>query len=571
MKIALAQINPIVGDLQGNRRKIVHYAHQAYQQGAELVIFPEMCISGYPPQDLLDMPAFIEAVAHTVETVALEVPSALGVIVGAPVPNESPVGKRLFNAALLLEGGRIVAKVAKRLLPTYDVFDEYRYFEPAPPQPVIHWRGLRLGLHICEDMWNNEDWAPYHLYEENPIDELAAQGIDLFVNISASPFSIGKHALRNRLIAGICRKHHVPFVYVNQVGANTELIFDGDSRVHAPDGTLWCCAPSFQETLLIWDTEASYAAYVRNRTDIEDLHDALVLGLRDYFFKTGAFSKVVLGLSGGIDSAVTCALAVTALGSERVVGVAMPSKYSSPESVEDARQLAENLGIAFHVIPIMPAVEAFRTMLHPVFDDLPEDVTEENIQARVRGLTLMALSNKFGYLLLSTGNKSEMAVGYVTLYGDTNGGLAVLADVYKTQVYRLAYYINARAGRELIPQRTLTKPPSAELRPGQKDTDTLPPYEVLDVILQRYIEYREEVDEIVAATGLDRTLVADILRRVDRNEYKRRQVPPGLRVTGKAFGIGRRLPIVMHWNRAVLEEVRRNHAAALQTQPERTP
>lgn len=571
MKIALAQINPIVGDLQGNRRKIVHYAHQAYQHGAELVIFPEMCVSGYPPQDLLDMPAFIEAVAHTVETVALEVPPTLGVIVGAPVPNESPVGKRLFNAALLLEGGRIVAKVAKRLLPTYDVFDEYRYFEPAPLQPVIHWRGLRLGLHICEDMWNNEDWAPYHLYEENPIDELAAQGIDLFVNISASPFSIGKHALRNRLIAGICRKHHLPFVYVNQVGANTELIFDGDSRVHAPDGTLWCCAPSFQEALLIWDTEASYAAYVRNRTDIEDLHDALVLGLRDYFFKTDAFSKVVLGLSGGIDSAVTCALAVTALGPERVVGVAMPSKYSSPESVEDARQLAENLGIAFHVIPIMPAVEAFRTMLHPVFDDLPEDVTEENIQARVRGLTLMALSNKFGYLLLSTGNKSEMAVGYVTLYGDTNGGLAVLADVYKTQVYRLAYYINARAGRELIPQRTLTKPPSAELRPDQKDTDTLPPYEVLDVILQRYIEYREEVDEIVAATGLERTLVADILRRVDRNEYKRRQVPPGLRVTGKAFGIGRRLPIVMHWNRAVLEEVRRNHAAALQTQPERTP
>ncbi len=571
MKIALAQINPIVGDLQGNRRKIVHYAHQAYQQGAELVIFPEMCVSGYPPQDLLEMPAFIEAVAHTIETIALEVPATLGVIIGAPIPNASPVGKRLFNAALLLEGGRVVAKVAKRLLPTYDVFDEYRYFEPAPPQSVIQWRGLRLGLHICEDMWNNEDWAPYHLYEENPIDELAAQGVDLFINISASPFSVAKHALRNRLIEEICREHHVPFVYVNQVGANTELIFDGDSRVHAPDGTLWCCAPSFQETLLIWDTEASYAPYIRNRTDIEDLHDALVLGLRDYFYKTGAFSKVVLGLSGGIDSAVTCALAVAALGPDRVVGIAMPSKHSSPESVEDARQLAENLGITFHVIPIMPAVEAFQAMLHPIFNKLPEDVTEENIQARVRGLTLMALSNKFGYLLLSTGNKSEMAVGYVTLYGDTNGGLAVLADVYKTQVYRLAYYINERAGREVIPHRTLTKPPSAELRPGQKDTDTLPPYEVLDVILQRYIEQREEVDEIVAATGFDRTLVADILHRVDRNEYKRRQVPPGLRVTGKAFGIGRRLPIVMRWNRAVLEEVRRNHSAALQTQSERTP
>ena len=570
MKIALAQINPIVGDLQGNRRKIVDFAHQAYRQGAELVIFPEMCVAGYPPQDLLDMPAFIEAVAHTVETIALEIPRELGVILGAPIRNESPVGKRLFNVALLLEGGRIVARVPKRLLPTYDVFDEYRYFEPGPPQPVVVWRGLRIGLHICEDMWNNEDWAPYHLYDENPIDELAAQGIDLFVNISASPFSLGKHDERSRIIEGICREHGVPFVYVNQVGANTELIFDGDSRVHAPDGSILLCAPSFQEALLIWDTEAGYAPYVHRRTEIEDLHDALVLGIRDYFYKTGAFEKVVLGLSGGIDSAVTCALAVAALGPERVVGVAMPSKYSSPESVEDALQLAENLGITFYTIPIMPAVTAFREMLHPVFDDLPEDVTEENIQARVRGVTLMALSNKFRYLLLSTGNKSEMAVGYVTLYGDTNGGLAVLADVYKTQVYRLARYINARAGRYVIPERILTKPPSAELRPGQKDTDSLPPYEVLDVILQRYIEYREEVDEIVAATGFDRALVADILRRVDRNEYKRRQTPPGLRVTGKAFGIGRRLPIVMRWNRAVLEEVRRNHTAALQTQSERT-
>jgi len=570
MKIALAQINPIVGDLQGNRRKIVDFAHQAYRQGAELVIFPEMCVAGYPPQDLLDMPAFIEAVAHTVETIALEVPRELGVILGAPIRNESPVGKRLFNAALLLEGGRIVARVLKRLLPTYDVFDEYRYFEPGPPQPVVAWRGLRIGLHICEDMWNNEDWAPYHLYDENPIDELAAQGVDLFVNISASPFSLGKHDERSRIIEGICREHGVPFIYVNQVGANTELIFDGDSRVHAPDGSILLCAPSFQEALLIWDTEAHYAPYVHRRTEIEDLHDALVLGIRDYFYKTGAFEKVVLGLSGGIDSAVVCALAVAALGPERVVGVAMPSKYSSPESVEDARQLAENLGITFHIIPIMPAVDAFREMLRPVFNDLPEDVTEENIQARVRGVTLMALSNKFRYLLLSTGNKSEMAVGYVTLYGDTNGGLAVLADVYKTQVYRLARYINARAGRYVIPERILTKPPSAELRPGQKDTDSLPPYEVLDVILQRYIERREEVDEIVAATGFDRALVADILRRVDRNEYKRRQTPPGLRVTGKAFGIGRRLPIVMGWNRAVLEEVRRNHTAALQTQSERT-
>lgn len=569
MKIALAQINPIVGDLQGNRRKIVEMAHLAYRQGAELAIFPEMCVAGYPPQDLLDMPAFIEAVTHTVETIALEVPQELGVILGAPIRNESPVGKRLFNAALLLEGGQVVACVTKQLLPTYDVFDEYRYFEPGPPQSVVHWRGLRLGLHICEDMWNNEDWAPYHLYEENPIDELAAQGVDLFINISASPFSLGKRNERCQIIEGICREHRVPFIYVNQVGANTELIFDGDSRVHAPDGSLLLCAPSFQEALLVWDTEANYTPYIHQRTDLDDLHDALVLGIRDYFYKTGAFDKVVLGLSGGIDSAVVCALAVTALGPQRVVGIAMPSKYSSPESLEDARQLAENLGISFQVIPILPAIDAFRDMLRPIFDNLPEDVTEENIQARTRGVTLMALSNKFRYLLLSTGNKSEMAVGYVTLYGDTNGGLAVLADVYKTQVYRLARYINAQAGRSVIPERTLTKPPSAELRPGQKDTDALPTYEVLDVILEQYIERRKEIDEIVATTGFDRTLVADILQRVDQNEYKRRQTPPGLRVTGKAFGIGRRLPIVMRWNRTVLEAVRRNHTAAQQTQAER--
>lgn len=554
MKIAVAQLNPVVGDLRGNARKIIDTAHKARRKGADLVVFPELCVVGYPPQDLLENELFVEAVQRIVERVAQEVPQDMGIILGAPIPNERPVGKHLHNAALLYEGGRRVGEAHKALLPTYDVFDEHRHFEPAEECQVIEWQGVRLGLHICEDMWNSQQKTEHALYERDPIEELAAQEVDLFINISASPFSIGKHKLRNRLVADICRAVQRPFILANQVGANTEIVFDGDSRVHAADGTLLCCARSFEEDLLFWDTALSPEECAIEHDDTKDVHGALVLGIRDYFHKTGAFSKAIVGLSGGIDSAVACALATEALGPERIVGVAMPSAISSEGSVHDARQLAENLGIEFHTIPIHPAVEAFGEMLGGVFEGTEPGTAEENIQSRARGLTLMALSNKFDYLLLSTGNKSELAVGYVTLYGDTNGGLAVLSDVLKTRVYQLARFMNEEAGRPLIPQNTIDKPPSAELRPDQVDTDSLPPYTVLDAILERYIEEQHELDRIVRETGIEHDLAHQILRMVDRNEYKRRQLPPGLRVTDKAFGMGRRLPVVMRWDRdAVLE------------------
>jgi len=555
MKIALAQINPIVGDLLGNSRKIIRYATQARQKGADLVVFPELCVTGYPHQDLVEKSIFMEAVEGAIEQIVSGVPRNIGIIIGAPVPNPAPIGKRLYNAALLYEGGKLKGQVFKTLLPTYDVFDEQRYFEPAAGLQLVSWKGIKIALHICEDMWNSEEKAECNLYEDNPIDTLAALQPDLYINISASPFSVGKHEQRNTLVQQICRDHHIPFVLVNTVGANTELIFDGDSRVHDAEGTQILCAPSFEEALLVWEVEGHEEPCIKPHEDIEDLHDALVLGIRDYFKKTGAFRKVLVGLSGGIDSAVTCVLAVQALGSEKVVGVTMPSRYSSPGSVDDSKTLAKNLGTVIHELPINPAVDAFDEMLADQFAGLQPDVAEENIQARVRGVTLMALSNKFNYLLLSTGNKSEMAVGYATLYGDMNGGLAVLADVFKMQVYALAEYINRRAGRHVIPTSIITKTPSAELRPDQKDTDSLPPYEVLDEILHYYIEEHAERDYIVDQTGFDGALVDRILQLVDRNEYKRRQAPPGLRVSGKAFGVGRRLPIVMRWNRDDITEV----------------
>lgn len=552
MKIALAQINPTVGDLPGNGRKIIDFSQRARSLGADLVVFPELSVTGYPPQDLLESIFFMDAVAQTLNHIADRIPADLGVIVGAPVPNPSPIGKRLFNAALLLENGEQKAIVRKQLLPTYDVFDENRYFESAESCNVVAWRGLKLGLHVCEDMWNNEEQALYYLYEQNPIDALAEQGADVFINISASPYYTGKHAVRNRLIEESCQEHDIPFVYVNQVGANTELIFDGDSRVHDANGRLIQNASSFTEDLLIWEMGSTPHLEPYDRLQIKNVHDALVMGIRDYFEKTGAFSKALVGLSGGIDSAVTCALAVHALGPEKVVGVTMPSKYSSSGSVDDSFALAEAYGIPCHNIPIVPAVEAFDTMLTDAFAGTPPGVAEENIQARTRGVTLMAMSNKFNYLLLTTGNKSEMSVGYATLYGDMNGGLAVLADVFKMQVYALAEYINETAGRELIPRNTITKPPSAELRPDQKDQDSLPPYPLLDEILRRYIEEQQDLDQISAGLQQESDFILDILRKVDRNEYKRRQAPPGLRISKKAFGVGRRLPIVMRWNRRAM-------------------
>ena len=551
MKIALAQINPTVGDLGGNADKIVGFANQAKEQGAELVVFPELCITGYPPLDLLDSPLFIDSVAECVRNVADSVPQDIGVLVGAPVRNPSPVGKRLYNAAILLEAGEERARVYKQLLPTYDIFDEYRYFEPANSCELVNWRGMKFGIHVCEDMWNNLEDADFHLYDDNPVDRLAEQGADLYLNISASPFSVGKHNKRNEVIAQTCIEHGLPFVLVNTVGANTEIIFDGDSRVHAADGRRILCAPSFVEALLIWDTEVPLDHCQLKHSDVDDLYQALVMGIKDYFDKTGVFSKALVGLSGGIDSAVTCALAVAALGADNVVGVTMPSRYSSEGSVTDSRQLADNLGIEFHNIPIEPAVSAFGSMLDDVFGETSPGIAEENIQARSRGLTLMAMSNKFGYLLLSTGNKSEMSVGYATLYGDMSGGLAVLSDVYKSEVYKLANFINARGATNLIPETTITKPPSAELRPNQKDSDSLPDYPLLDDILSLYIEDLADASAIAEKLGQPVSLVQTIIRMVDRTEYKRKQAPPGLRVTSKAFGIGRRIPIVMKWNHSV--------------------
>jgi NAD+ synthase (glutamine-hydrolysing) len=556
MKIALAQINPTIGDLEGNREKILRDARRARDHGADLVVFPELSVTGYPPEDLLENSFFRKATQRTVDDIAQHAPADLGVIVGAPVRNPDAHGKPLHNAALLLENGQVRDRVYKTLLPTYDIFDEDRYFEPAESRSIVEWRGVRLGLHVCEDMWNvhhPEGYQNGHRYECDPVAELGAHDPDLFINISASPFSIGKHSVRNDLVEHICRRHERPFLLCNQVGANTEIIYDGDSRIHAADGTQVACAASFEEDLLFWDTETPTDACTTHRHRVPDLHDALVLGIRDYYEKTGIFDKALVGLSGGIDSAVTCALATAALGPEKVVGVTMPSDISSEGSVTDSERLADNLGIEFKEISIEPAVEAFDEMLADEFADTEPGVAEENIQSRARGVTLMALSNKFGHLLLSTGNKSELAVGYVTLYGDTNGGVAVLSDVLKTRVYELARHINERSGAEVIPQSTIDKPPSAELREDQKDTDTLPPYDVLDAILQRYVEQKKELGTIVSETGYDRGLVRDVLEQVDQNEYKRRQAPPGLRVTEKAFGVGRRIPIVKKWDRQVGE------------------
>jgi NAD+ synthase (glutamine-hydrolysing) len=550
MRIALCQINPTVGDLEGNARRILEAARRAADAGADLAVCPELCIVGYPPMDLLDRPQFIEDSAAAVGYIAGAAPAGMGLIIGAPVRNDSSVGKRLHNAALVIDGGRVVETIAKTLLPTYDVFDEYRHFEPASERRLVHFRGVRLGLHVCEDVWNNEESPPYHLYGPNPVDELAAKGAELFININASPFAVGKAAARTSVLAATCREHRLPFVYVNQVGANTELIFDGDSRVHDASGRIVARAGTFVEDILIWDTEAGAGPLADESSAPSALvHDALVLGIRDYVDKTGAFTKALVGLSGGIDSAVTCALAAEALGPDRIVGVTMPSEYSSAGSITDSAALAENLGIEFSEISIRPAVDAFESMLAEAFAGRQPDVTEENIQARARGVTLMALSNKFGYLLLTTGNKSEMAVGYATLYGDMNGGLAVLADVFKTEVYQLAHEINARASREIIPQATITKAPSAELRPGQTDQDTLPPYDVLDRILEAYVENHLDTRAVVDATGLDIALVERVARMVDRAEFKRRQAAPGLRVSRKAFGMGRRLPIAMRRTR----------------------
>jgi len=539
MRIALAQINTTVSALEYNVAKIKSYINKARQRGAELVVFPEMTITGYPPKDMLEYPWFIEKNLKMLEDV-ISASKGIGVIVGYIDRQPDNVGKDRFNAAALIEDGKLISRHFKSLLPTYDVFDEGRYFESAKHVRVTGFRGLRLAITICEDIWNTELYWGRRLYEFDPVEELAKQGFDYLINISASPYWLGKRAKKREMFQTLVRQYQRPLIQVNLVGGNDELIFDGWSTVMSPQGELLAQTRDFEESLVIFDTERlSGEIQPESNEGVERIYHALILGLRDYVRKTG-FRKVVVGLSGGIDSSVVCTLAVHALGKENVLGVLMPSRYSSESSLRDAEELATRLGIEYKVIPIETIYQSYLDTLTPHFEGKESDVTEENIQARIRGNILMALSNKHGYLVLSTGNKSELSVGYCTLYGDMAGGLAVISDVPKMQVYELARYLNRE--HEIIPQSVLVKPPSAELRPNQKDTDSLPPYEILDQIIHAYVEEHKSIEEI-ASMGFDKKTVEKMVRRIEQNEYKRHQAPPGLKVTSKAFGFGWRMPI----------------------------
>ncbi len=541
MKVALAQLNPTVGDLSGNVKKISE-ALARLSPDTDLVIFPELYITGYPPRDLLERPAFIERTQAALQEVAAL--SArhphLGLIVGAPRPTGKARGKGLYNSAVLFYQGRDIFRRDKSLLPTYDVFDETRYFDRAVTVDAAFFKGETLGISICEDAWCQEENWCQRLYDFDPVAILAAKGATVLINISASPYQVGKEEVRYHLMRRHARKYGTPFVYVNQVGGNDELIFDGRSLAFDRTGEPLAVLPSFQEAVVTVDlSQSGNPGLYEPQEKIASVADALVLGTRDYLGKCG-FRRAVVGLSGGVDSAVVCCLAVRALGRENVLGVAMPSPYSSPESLRDSRQLAENLGIDFLVIPITSIYECYREAFRGLFDVDTIDVTLENIQARIRGNILMALSNRFGHIVLSTGNKSELAVGYCTLYGDMSGGLSMLADVPKTMVYELARYLNRE--REIIPESILTKAPSAELRPGQKDQDTLPPYDILDQVMHLYLVEARSYQDIVNQ-GFDPEVVRWVIRAIDRNEYKRRQAAPGLKITSKAFGMGRRIPI----------------------------
>jgi NAD+ synthase (glutamine-hydrolysing) len=541
MKVTLAQLNPVVGDVAGNLNKALDTL-KAVGSATDLLVFSELFLVGYPPRDLLENPSLIEKVQAAVQELAAASQSypETGLLLGAPWPTGAETGKGLNNAALLIQGGRLAFTQPKSLLPTYDVFDESRHFDPAEEVDVVAFKGETLGISICEDAWYDPELWFRKLYPFDPIKVLAQKGATVLVNISGSPFQVGKEEVRCRLLQGHARRYRRPLVYVNQVGGNDELIFDGRSLVLDAAGEPVAVLPAFEEQVRTVDLAApGTPGLFVPQEPIASVHGALVLGLRDYLHKCG-FSRAVVGLSGGVDSAVTCVLACQALGPDNVLGVLMPSPYTSRGSMEDSVKLAGNLGIAHQVIPITPIYQAYREALRQPLELDDIDVTLENIQARIRGNILMALSNKFGYLVLSTGNKSELAVGYCTLYGDMSGGLSVLADVPKTMVYELARYLN-RDG-EVIPRAILTKAPSAELRPDQKDQDTLPPYEVLDRIMNCYLLEGYSYREIVAQ-GLDPEVVRWVIRAIDRNEYKRRQAAPGLKVTSKAFGMGRRIPI----------------------------
>jgi NAD+ synthase/NAD+ synthase (glutamine-hydrolysing) len=539
MKIALAQFNPVVGDFAGNAARIVALSKQAASRGAELAIFSEMCVCGYPPQDLIERPAFLARNLETLQRLARQV--ALPVIVGYVGKAQEATGKAVANCAALLAAGSVAFEQRKMLLPTYDVFDESRYFQPADSQAAAVFCGARLGITVCEDIWNDKSFWRKPLYPRDPVQELMGQGIDLLINISASPYQLDKRNLRLDMLRALARRHGRPVVYVNQVGGNDSLIFDGSSVALAPGGRVAAQAHSFEEDLVLFDT-ADHSGDIRTQPadELEAAYRALVCGTRDYVRKCG-FSAVALGLSGGIDSAVVACIAAEAVGPENVLGVSMPGPFSSPGSTHDAQALAQNLGIRLFTLPITEAYESYLRALQPAFEGRPRDVTEENIQARIRGNFLMALSNKLGALVLTTGNKSELAVGYCTLYGDMAGGLAVISDVPKTMVYALAEFINRQ--REVIPRSSLQKPPSAELRPNQTDQDTLPAYDVLDRIIKAYVEELKSPEEIAARYDFDLALVRRLAAQIDRSEYKRKQAAPGLKITSKAFAIGRPFPL----------------------------
>ncbi|MBE9098647.1 NAD+ synthase [Vacuolonema iberomarrocanum] len=571
MKIAIAQLNPTIGDLTGNAQQILDAARQASEQGARLLLTTELSLCGYPPKDLLMQPSFVGAIAQELKSLAQSLPPDLAVLVGAPMPNTRlhlNGGKSLYNTAVLLQHGQIQDIFFKRLLPTYDVFDEDRYFEPGKESGWFELADdaasgsvLKIGVTICEDLWNDEDFWGKPTYGVKPLDDLAAQGVNLVVNLSASPFCVGKQQMREAMLCHGAKRCQLPILYANQAGGNDDLLFDGNSFALNQDGDLVMRASAFQTDLVYitinastGDLEAAAVVPLPNCPEAE-IWAALVMGVQDYVRKCG-FRRVVLGLSGGIDSSLVAAIATAALGGENVLGVLMPSPYSSDHSISDALQLAENLGITTYTLPIQPVMQGFDTTLDDLFAETEPGVAEENIQSRIRGTLLMAISNKFGHLLLSTGNKSEMAVGYCTLYGDMNGGLGAIADVPKTWVFAICHWLNKRgwqewhydlaAPQEVIPQNILTKPPSAELKPDQIDQDSLPSYDVLDDILDRFVENHESPRAIVAA-GHDSAVVEDVVRLVTRAEFKRKQAPPGLKITERAFGTGWRMPIANRW------------------------
>lgn len=544
MKIALAQINYHIGNFENNTSKIIQALDEARTAGADIAVFAELAVSGYPPRDFLEFDDFIERCLNSIDEIALHC-KGIAAIVGCPTRRPDIKGKDLHNSALFLADGKVQGMAHKSLLPNYDVFDEYRYFEPYRKFEVIEYQGKRIALTICEDIW---DVGEDPLYTINPMDELIKQSPDVMINIAASPFHYEQARTRKEVILTNVRKYKLPLFYVNHVGAQTELLFDGGSLAASPEGFIYDELKYFEEDLKVFDLDDVTTAKKmpeQNPLGILDdktilIHNALVMGIRNYFGKLG-FDRAILGLSGGIDSAVTMVLAARALGPENVRAVLLPSSFSSEHSVNDALALAKNLGSPYDLISIENAFDSLDDTLHPIFGDLPFDLTEENLQARIRGVILMAMSNKFGHILLNTSNKSEAAVGYSTLYGDMNGGLSVLGDVYKTEVFKLARFINRE--EEIIPENTITKPPSAELRPDQKDTDSLPEYDILDEILYQYIEKRKGPKALVKM-GFEKAIVDRILKLVNTSEYKRYQTPPMLRVSTKAFGMGRRMPIV---------------------------